>query len=76
MGKSEEGIKLLHILKPAIAIIPEIEPPLGAVLTTLFRSPSTLSRSGLASLCSSTCSAAKSPSSESSKVTRLIPSTG
>lgn len=32
MVKSEEGTKLLHILKPAIAIIPEIEAPLGAVI--------------------------------------------
>lgn len=76
MSKREEGIKLLHILKPAIAIIPEIEPPLGAVLSTLFRSPSTPSRSGPASLCSFICSAARSPSSESSRVTRLILSTG
>jgi hypothetical protein len=31
MVKAEEGTKLLHILKPAISIIPEIEAPLSAV---------------------------------------------
>lgn len=31
MVKSEEGTKLLNIIKPAIAIIPEVEAPLSAV---------------------------------------------
>jgi hypothetical protein len=47
MVKSEEGTKLLHILKPAISIIPEIEAPLGAVSYSLFRSLSTPNRFGL-----------------------------
>lgn len=76
MSKSAEGTKLLHILKPAIAIIPEIEAPLGAVLECLFRCRLTQSRSGQASLCLSICSAAKFLSSASSRVTRPTPSTG
>ena len=47
MVKSEEGTKLLHILKPAISIIPEIEAPLGAVRHCLFRSLLTPSKFGL-----------------------------
>jgi hypothetical protein len=47
MVKSEEGTKLLHILKPAISIIPEIEAPLGAVRDCLFRFLLTPSRFGL-----------------------------
>lgn len=31
MVKSEEGTKLLSILKPAIGLIPEIETPIGVV---------------------------------------------
>lgn len=31
MGKTDEGTKLLYMLKPAIAIIPEIEAPVTAV---------------------------------------------
>ena len=31
MVKSEEGTKLLSILKPAISIIPEVEAPIGQV---------------------------------------------
>jgi len=38
MRKSEEGTKLLHILRPAIVLIPEIEAPLGAVRYSLLRS--------------------------------------
>jgi hypothetical protein len=59
MGKSEEGTKLLQILKPAITLIPEIEAPLGAVNLHLFRFPSIPSRSGLESLYWFTFSAVK-----------------
>jgi|688.fasta_scaffold184364_5 hypothetical protein len=62
MGKTEEGTKLLHILRPAIVLIPEIEAPLGAVKYCLFRSPSTPSRSGQVSLCLSIYYAVKSHS--------------
>jgi hypothetical protein len=31
MVKTEEGTKLLHILRPAIALIPEVETPVGVV---------------------------------------------
>lgn len=64
MGKTEEGTKLLHILRPAIVLIPEIEAPLGAVQCRLFRSPSTPNKSGQASLCSSISFAVKSHSTE------------
>jgi len=76
MVKSEEGTKLLHILKPAISIIPEIEAPLAAVNVLSFRCLSRPSRSGLALLYSSISCAAKYHSMASLKANSPTPSTG
>ena len=47
MVKSNEGTKLLHMMRPAIQVIPEIETPVSTVLYDLFRSPSKLNKYGL-----------------------------
>lgn len=64
MVKSDEGTKLLQLLRPAIAVIPGIDPPMGAVSICLLRSPSRQNKYGRASWCFFTYYVAKFPYTE------------
>lgn len=76
MVKSNEGTKLLHMMRPAIQVIPEIETPVATVSLFLFRSPNKQSKSGQPLLSLFTYFVARFHSTESSRVMSLIPSTG
>lgn len=76
MVKSNEGTKLLHMMRPAIQVIPEIETPVSTVGLWLCRSLKKPNKYGQPLLCWFICYAVRFHSMESSKTPILIPSTG
>ena len=76
MVKSNEGTKLLHMMRPAIQVIPEIEPPMSTVPLSSFRLLNKQNKYGLPLLSLFTYFVARSHSMESLKAQNLTPSIG